>query len=144
MWLFDKILAMWSFDKIEGASDFEDEIELSRQLPMFRKMDIAKLIIEKITNIDSLNEQFEPEVRCQIEGETINIEDEWREARELISPGDLAMMYLFKLSEVARAAGDVAILVQITGAMSKLLGVAPKGSLHAKTLELPLRAFSND
>ncbi len=133
---------MSSFDKIEEASDFEEMLELSRQLPMPRKMDIAKLIIGKITDINYLNEQFKSEVRLQIEDETIIMDYEWQESRKLISPGDLAMMYLFKLSEVARATSNLSALVHITGIMSKLLGISPRGSFHTKSLELPLRAFS--
>lgn len=137
---------MWPFNKKtkeEGRSALDEVVDLSRKLPSQQKLDIAIKILQKIVDMQQIRDEIGSDVLDEVEIQTISVDREYIANDEFLTPGDLAMMYLFQLQEYVRATGDISMHLLITGTMTDLLGVVPAGSLSNKMQNLPLQALSN-
>ena len=78
----------------------------------------------------------------QIEEHVELADDEWRDAGQPATPGDLAIIYLYQASEIMRASGHMCTHMQITRAMSDIIKNSPQDTLMPATLGLPHKALS--
>ena len=132
---------MWFIGKKTKVTEPDQSVVEARQLPTAHKIKIAKNIIREFLNIDELCTRIDDTLIPQMEEEVAIADDEWRNAGQPATPDDLAIVYLYKASEIMRASGHMCTHRQITCAMTDIIKNAPKNSLKPYALDLPNKAL---